>query len=307
MQEQVLGRRILVVEDDASHAEAVFRILTEAGYETAVAFSGDDALALARAVPPDLVILDVRLPDLDGFAVAERLAADAGAPCAAFLFVSGNEDLARRVRRFALSEVDFLQKPYHIDDLLTRVERCLRSKRTLASLRHDAQIDELTGLGNLRLLHERLAYENSRVERYGTPLAVVMADVDGLKAINDNHGHTAGSAVLQGIGQALASTIRDTDVAARYGGDEFVVLLPHTNLASGIAFAERALDRIRSINPCGLTVSVSLGVAAFDPRLDSSSGALLERADRAAYRAKRQGGNRVVADGRPETALRLVD
>src|SRR6185369_10084143 len=144
--------------------------------------------------------------------------------------------------------------------------------------------DELTGLGNMRLFREQLAAEASRLERHATPLSIVMGDVDGLKGINDREGHAAGSAVLAAIGGALRATIRGNDLAARYGGDEFVVLLPHTDLAAGVAFCGRLLDEIPRLRPHGVRIAISLGVASFDRDIDDSLQSLLERADRAAYR-----------------------
>ena len=120
-------------------------------------------------------------------------------------------------------------------------------------------------------------------------------DLDGLKQINDKHGHLTGTAVLRTVGEALRREIRETDVAFRYGGDEFVVLLPHTSMTDALAFSERLLGHIRTLRPSGLPVSVSIGVAAFDDAIDDSIQAQLARADSATYAAKRLGGNRIVA------------
>lgn len=288
--------RILVVEDDVDHARALELALSDEGYDVVVASRGEEAVARAKENPPALVLLDVGLPGLDGFAVASELAAHRRTASVPIVFVSGADDLPARVRGCRGGELDFLQKPYRVAELLARINRCLQDAAVVRRLDRQAHIDDLTGLGNLRLFEERLAVEASRVERYRTPLAIAFADVDGLKGINDRYGHPAGSAVLRAIGEALNREIRDTDVTARYGGDEFGVLLPHTQLADGAAFCERVLERISHLHPCGLTLSVSLGVACYDPKLDASVRALLERADRAAYRAKRLGGNRVCTD-----------
>jgi len=240
-----------------------------------------------------LVLLDVALPDGDGFRVARELTSDRRTARTPILFLSGATDLPSRVRDLHGVEADFLRKPYALDELLARVEHALERGESNRRLNRTARIDELTGLGNLRLFQERMAIEASRIERYGTVLSIVVIDVDALKAINDRHGHSMGSAVLKAIGGALAAQMRDTDMAARYGGDEFVAVLPHTELAEAGAFADRLIGSIRRLRPAGLPVSVSVGVASFDAHADGYVQQVFERADAAAYRAKRLGGDRV--------------
>jgi diguanylate cyclase (GGDEF)-like protein len=289
------GKRVLVVEDDAGVASALTALLQENGYQTETISNGADAVARARTLPPALLILDLGLPDRDGLAVATELAQDRRTAHVPILFLSGQENLAARIRSSRIVAYDFLRKPFGEVELLTRIERCLTDADSRARLRSDARIDELTGLGNARLLYERLDVEAARRERYGTPLTVAILDMDRLKKINDEHGHLTGSAVLGAVGTAIRAEIRETDVACRYGGDEFVVLLPHTGLEEGLTFAERLLGRIRALRPCDIPVSMSMGIATFDPALDGSVHAQLGRADAATYAAKRLGGNCIVA------------
>jgi diguanylate cyclase (GGDEF)-like protein len=289
-------RRVLVIEDDADIAAGVRDALDGDGYETVLAARGDEGLLAARRLAPDLIILDVKLPDTDGFKVARELWRDRRTSPVPVLFLSGTADLASRVRSLHSEEADFLPKPFSFKELLTRVEQSLMRAEQRTRLLFSARIDELTGLGNLRLFEERLATEAARIDRYGTPLTIVVMDVDKLKVINDRHGHAAGSTVLRAVGEVLHRAIRETDLAVRYGGDEFVVLLPHTELADGAAFSDRILAQVAALRPLGLTVSVSIGVASFDPRIDPSIDHLFERADQAAYRAKREGGGRQHVD-----------
>jgi two-component system cell cycle response regulator len=291
-------RRILVVEDDAVLSNVLRELLEEHGYQVDTVGNGAEAVRAAHETPPALLLLDLGLPDQDGMSVAGELACDRRTAEIPVLLLSGQEDLAARVRTQRDLPGDFLRKPYRAEELLTRIERCLADADSRARLRSDARIDDLTGLGNSRLLEERLAVEAARRERYGTPLTVVVIDVDGLKRINDAHGHLTGSAVLRSLGEALRAEIRETDVAFRYGGDEFVVLLPHTDERDGLAFAERLIGRIRTLRPNSLAVRVSIGVAASGDAADGSVRAQLARADAAAYAAKRSGGDRVVTDDR---------
>jgi two-component system cell cycle response regulator len=295
------SKRILVVEDDRDMAQTLCELLSEQGYQTESVVSGADAISKVRTLSPALVILDVGLPDQDGVAVALELAGDRRTGHLPVLFVSGHDDLAARVRECRQLNCDFLRKPYHEQELLARVERCLAESDLRARLESDARIDELTGLGNPRLLYERLGVESARRARYGTPLTILVMDLDGLKQINDKHGHLTGTAVLREVGEAVRREIRETDVAFRYGGDEFVVLLPHTGMVDAMAFSERLLGHIRRLRPSGISVSASIGVAAYDDAIDDSIQAQLARADSATYAAKRLGGNRIVAsDGQRE-------
>jgi two-component system cell cycle response regulator len=232
------------------------------------------------------------MPLLDGFDAAERLHADVRTAKVPVLFLSGAKDLLVRIRALKPDNIDFLRKPYSAAELLTRIERSLDRNSALDELRIQAEVDVLTGLGNARALHRSLAVEQSRISRYGATSAIVMMDVDKLKAINDQHGHVVGSRVIQAIGQLLRTAIRETDLAARYGGDEFVVILAHTTAAEGCAFAERFLDRVRQLRPEGLDVSMSVGVARLGVAEKQTGDVLLAEADAAAYRAKRLGGNR---------------
>jgi two-component system, cell cycle response regulator len=289
-------RKVVVVEDDPDVAFALQASLESEGYQVEVTTTADQALATVQRRPPSLVILDVSLPDGNGFSVAKAMAAHRRTAQVPVLFLSAVEDLASQVRSLHRDEADFLQKPFDWNELLTRVEQSILRAEHRDQLLCSARTDVLTGLGNRRFLEEHLGTEAARLDRYGTPLSLAILDVDGLKTVNDRHGHAAGSALLRAVGEALQHTVRETDLAARYGGDEFVVVLPHTDLDHAGGFAERLLARLRTLRPCGLPVSVSIGVAAFDGRLDATVEDLFKRADGAAYRAKREGGNRVHLD-----------
>jgi diguanylate cyclase (GGDEF)-like protein len=286
-------RRVLIAEDDLDHAMTLKSFLTDEGYDVTLTTNGAELLRLAHQAPPHLIVLDVHMPGLNGFDTAEKLLGDARTCSVPILLLSGAEDLLPRVRDLKLDTIDFLRKPYSPLELMARIERSMNQGLAREHLRLEATIDELTGLGNARLLRQSLNLEQSRISRYGATSAIVMMDVDKLKTINDRHGHLMGTKVLREIGEALRTTIRDTDIAARYGGDEFVVILPHATASDASAFAERFLTRLRNLRPGGIEVSMSMGVASLGV---ASAGAsvdlLLAQADAAAYRAKRQGGDR---------------
>jgi two-component system cell cycle response regulator len=285
-------RRILVGEDDDDQAAMIEDFLVGEGFEVALTRDGAELLERARRAPPDLILLDGHMPILDGFHAAERLHIDPLTSAIPVLFLSGAEDLLLRIRALKPDSIDFLRKPYSPLELLARIERALNQGQMYEDLRAEAELDPLTGLDNTRALGRSLTIEQSRISRYGATAAVVMMDVDKLKTINDRHGHVVGSRILQAIGGLLRVTIRETDLAARYGGDEFVAILAHTSVAEGVAFAERFLAGVRELRPEGIDVSMSLGIAALGGVGDQSGDALLANADAAAYRAKRLGGNR---------------
>ena len=288
---------MLIADDNTEDASWLAELLGDEGFEVAWAVNGADAIYQAKRKPPDLILMDVHMPVMDGFSAAVELTHDSRTATIPILFLSAAEDLMSRVRNFDRDGVDFLRKPCSFLELVARIEKSLKQADSRQHLRLDASLDELTGLGNLRCLREHIEKEQSRMGRTGSSLAIVMVDVDKLKRINDEHGHVLGSKVLAAIGETLKAEIRPTDLAVRYGGDEFVVLLPHTQEDDGVAFAERLLARISSLQPEGITTTLSMGVAAVDRLAGLSVDALLARADAAAYRAKHLGGNRVCRHG----------
>ena len=290
-----MRRSVLVIDDDDDNAGLVGEILTRAGYDTVRAEDGEEGVRIACELQPDLVLLDVDMPKLDGFGAAELLGDDLLTRHIPILFLSGSPDLMPRIRTLKHDGVDFLAKPFKKQELLTRIDLSFTQADERRKIRTEANLDELTGLGNLRLLRERLAIEQARWQRHETPISLVTIDVDKLKRINDTLGHAAGSVALSAIGNVLRESIRETDLAVRYGGDEFVLVLPHTDLEEAHLFGERVLERIRALRCNGTGVSVSIGVAALDQSGTTKIERALEESDAAAYRAKRGGGNRCCA------------
>jgi diguanylate cyclase (GGDEF)-like protein len=298
------GRPRLLVVDDEDDVRESLALLLEPAYRVATACDGEEAVRVARADPPDLVLMDLVMPRMDGFAALEALRGDARTAEVPVIFVSARGDDVTRVKGLDLGAVDFLQKPFSERELKARIDRTLRLTRRQTQLRELAQTDTLTGLANLRAFRARLDEEVKRAQRYETPLTCVMADMDHLKPVNDELGHAAGDRAIAAVADVVRTELRETDFAARYGGDEFVVLLPHTTIEEGRVFAERVCARLREValESAGrrIALAASFGVAEMSRQAGEGAGEdLVRRADEALYSAKRAGRARVAALAEP--------
>ncbi len=304
------GRPLIVVADDEDDARDALSIILQPEYDVTVARDGEDAVERVRAEHPDLVLMDLFMPRLDGLKALERMRNDPATADIPVIFVSADADDSVKARTFELGAVDYLQKPFSDRELRARVERTLRLARSQTALRELAQTDPLTGLANLRAFRGRLEDELKRARRYRTPLTAVMADMDYLKPINDELGHAAGDRAIAAVATVIRAELRETDFGARYGGDEFVILLPHTSADEGRVLAERICARLKQtvVDVGGRTVPLgaSFGVSCLpEDGAELAADALVAAADAALYRAKRAGRGRVaVAPTLPEAGPR---
>ena len=287
---------ILVVEDDEDARMVLTELLRER-YEVEAVGDGETAIARAAELNPDLVLLDLFLPGMDGFGALSGMRRNGRTADVPVIFLSAQGDAETKSQGLSLGAADYLAKPFSEQELIARVDRTLKLSAQKEHYRALAQTDGLTGLPNFRSFHARLEEEVARAHRYGHPLACAMVDLDGLKQINDKLGHAAGNRAILAMADAVREELRDTDFAARYGGDEFVVLLPQTSEEHAALFAERLRRRLIEVSKAaGLPVKGSIGVAAVNgTELDSPDAAedLLHRADEALYTAKRSGRDRV--------------
>jgi len=287
---------VLVVEDDED-ARDVLQELLQDQYDVEAVGDGESAVKRAKELLPDLVLLDLFLPGLDGFGALTGLRRDPKTAEVPVIFLSAQGDAETKSQGLSLGAADYLAKPFSAQELMARVDRTLKLTAQKEHFRALAQTDGLTGLPNFRSFHARLEEEVARADRYAHPLSCTMVDLDGLKEINDRLGHAAGNRAILALADAVREELRDTDFAARYGGDEFVVLLPQTTAAAAGLFAERLRRRLLEVSQAaGLPVRASIGVAALSPDEVGASDAaedLLRRADEALYKAKRSGRDRV--------------
>ncbi|RKH63368.1 diguanylate cyclase [Corallococcus aberystwythensis] len=295
---------LLIIEDDTGVREGLMDLLAPR-FDVLAASDADAGVELAREHRPDLVLLDRFLPSGDGLAVLETLQGDVRTEMVPVIFLTGDADEATLERCLEMGAVDFIHKPASSRELLARIDRAVRQSEQQRKLQVLAQTDALTGLANFRALSVRLEDEFKRALRYGYSLSVVVIDLDHLKAINDGMGHDVGNRAILALATLMQGNLRESDFAARFGGDEFVVLLPHQTSLEAAVFAERLRSELRGVNvqrgdgrPAPFGLSISVGVAdhtADSPR--ESTEALLKAADAALYEAKREGRDRVVVYG----------
>jgi two-component system, cell cycle response regulator len=311
--------RILIAEDhDATRLilEAAVRSL---GHDCVAANDGEEAWQLFQNVDVDAVISDRMMPGMDGIELCRRIRANGRAAYTYFIFLTGFEEKTEVIHGMEAGADDYLIKPLDVDELkvrlwvagrVTSIHRTLSQQSAeLERLNHQlfeqSRADPLTKLGNRLRLREDLEVISARVLRYGHTYCAVMCDVDGFKAYNDSNGHLAGDDVLCSVARTLVSTSRDGDQAYRFGGEEFLVLLPEQSADSGLAAAERYCRAVEKLaiphvtSPVKRVVTISAGVASLSRLETKSVEAWLNEADAALYRAKQLGRNRVARYEQP--------
>jgi diguanylate cyclase (GGDEF)-like protein len=301
--------RILVVDDDPVSARLIETVLRSAGFSSILCGDPRKAFNLALQESPDLIILDVAMPRMDGFRLCQRLRAHPGLQITPVIFVTRKGDVEQRVRGLSVGGNDYVAKPFEPQELVARVRSHLQR---LAELRELALRDGLTRCYNNEYFKRRLDQELSRAARHQKPLTVAMLDIDHFKRINDSYGHPAGDVVLARLASILNASVRSHDVVARYGGEEFGIILVETGAEEATVVANRLRERVQAHRfeapgqlgePLVLSCTVSIGLADF--RKSDTPVTLLQRADAALYHAKNAGRNRVsVADEPGDLAVR---
>ena len=304
--------KLLLVDDSSAQSGKIRASLERLGYAVECAGSGVEGLKLARAQRPDLILLDVEMADLDGFAVCRWLKMNAETREIPVIMLTVRSDLADRVEGLNIGADDYLAKPFADEELEARIFAALRVKAVHAELKErNSQLesmlhhvealaitDPLTGLFNRRRFADVLRREFAITRRYKNTLSCMMIDLDHFKRINDRFGHDAGDLVLKETARRLLETVREVDVPARYGGEEFAVLLPHTPKNAAMIAAERVRAVINKsefqLGGQTLRLTASIGVGGNGDVSTGLADDLVKAADLALYEAKRLGRDRVV-------------
>jgi diguanylate cyclase (GGDEF)-like protein len=297
---------ILVIEDSQSDRAEIRRAIDASRLFDRVLEGADGihGLKLLMSEPVDAVLCDLEMPGLDGEKLMRVKNSSPRYANVPFIFLTASTDLDRRARLLQDGASDAISKPFHAAELVARLGLHLKVKRLQdelmvknATLARLSTVDVLTGLRTRRYVKELLSIEFLRARRYGTPLAILMADLDHFKEVNDRYGHPAGDAVLQGVADSLLSSLRATDTAGRYGGEELLVVLPQNDAEGGAVLAERwrgAVDGVTYKSPEeeAISVTISIGVAEYAEGFETPDD-LVAAADKALYRAKANGRNLV--------------
>jgi diguanylate cyclase (GGDEF)-like protein len=313
------GERILVVDDNLDNVEIIRARLTARGYELDAASDGEEALRKVEENPPQLILLDVMMPVMDGYEVARRIKSDEELPYIPIILVTARDSTQDKVEGLDAGADDYLTKPINFPELEARVRSMLRVKRLqdeldlknreLEEANRELEVankrlrklsitDGLTDLFNHRHIHELLHEEFERTARSGEPLAVAMFDLDRFKHVNDTYGHPTGDVILYETAQILKDSAREIDMVGRYGGEEFIVILPGTVEDEAARFAERVRSRVDEHvyrdEATEVRMTVSGGVASYPGLEIPGPDELIKRADEALYSAKETGRDRIV-------------
>ncbi len=317
--DNVKRQNIVIVDDTPDNLRLLVGILTEHGFKVRPAPSGDRALATIHKKPPDLILLDIMMPDMNGYEVCNRLQADDLTRDIPVIFLSALNEVFDKVKAFRAGGVDFITKPFQVEEVIARVNTHLKlraqqktlvlqnkeliNKNTLINEQAEklellATKDFLTDLSNRRDFLEKAGQEKKRFKRTKRTFAFIMLDIDHFKNVNDTYGHECGDKVLIGVARCLEKTLRVLDIPARWGGEEFVCLLPETDTDGAIYTAEKIRTTLgkyqHNCKDVQVSITVTIGISVY---VDSCSIAeCIRLADDALYKGKKQGRNQVVAN-----------
>jgi diguanylate cyclase (GGDEF)-like protein len=294
--------QLLIVDDQPLNIR-LFHEIFHADHEVFFATSGEDALEFCQTNCPDLILLDVIMPGLNGYEVCRRLKQDERTREIPVIFVTAQSDASEEEDGLAAGAVDFIAKSASANVMRARVGTLITLKRQSDLLRRMARVDALTGVANRRHFDETLSSEWRRCMRSGKALSLVLIDLDHFKLFNDRYGHQAGDSCLQQVAACLkAGFARSHDLVARYGGEEFVCVMPETSLTGAESKAHELEEAVRALRiphdksaVAGGIVTISLGVAVAVPNVGDDCAALILCADRSLYMAKDAGRGQVRA------------
>ena len=291
---------VLIVDDVPANIKMLREVLKD-DYDIRFAMSGKAALDLLKNNDlPDLILLDVMMPEMDGYAACQRLKADPATQSIPVIFITSRDEEADEIKGFEMGAVDYITKPFSIPVVRARVQTHVELKRQREILENLSSVDGLTGISNRRHFDEFMDRHWRIAMRICEQVSLIMIDIDFFKQYNDTYGHLDGDECLKQVATVLARCVtRSTDLLARFGGEEFACVMSFTDLDGALAVAETMRSSIEALNiphensPIAGCITASLGVAAVEPIANTDPSLLIQKADRALYAAKTAGRNRI--------------
>lgn len=300
---------VLLIDDSVDVHRVMRARLRSEPLELHCARSGAEGIDLAAKISPALIMLDLNMPQMDGFEVLRRLKDAPATVNTPVIVISALASTHDKVTAFDLGAMDYVTKPFEVNELKVRVRSALRLSSLVTMLSQRAQIDGLTGLWNRAHFDSRWDELVSSSARHNRALSLAVVDLDRFKSVNDSFGHPAGDEVLQGLSRLLRGLARASDICCRYGGEEFCMILPDTTPEESLVLCERVRTRLAEVrwprHP-ERRVTCSIGIAGCSGATSASSQAWLEAADKNLYQAKQSGRNQIIVTSVGES-VRLAD
>jgi diguanylate cyclase (GGDEF)-like protein len=303
---------ILIVDDNPTNLSVLSLSLKEAGYKTRVAMDGESAIEQAEEEHPELILLDIQMPGIDGFETCVHLKANPQTKDIPVIFITASSDIENKIKGLSVGAVDYITKPFQYEEVLARVkvhlelryltqkvqEQAISLQRANQELLRLANLDGLTEIANRRRFDEYLDREWRRLNRQEEHLSLILCDIDYFKSYNDHYGHQAGDTCLKQVAKTIEATLsRPSDLVARYGGEEFVIILPNTEPVGAIKVAENICLQIQLLgilherSKVSSHITLSLGISSLIPNSLVKAEQLIATADKALYQAKEKGRN----------------
>jgi len=284
-------QKVLIIDDNGENIKIAAKFIKSDEVIIWTAMNGKIGIEVAKEKHPDIILLDIQMPEMDGFEVCKILKADKETENIPIIFMTARTDVESIKEAFEVGAADYITKPIKQFEIIARVKTQLKLTESIKELKETAYTDGLTKLYNHKKIFESLDLEIKREKRYKNNLSVMIVDIDFFKTVNDTYGHHMGDIVLEKLSEIIKATIRDADIAGRYGGEEFLIIFPEISEDEAFRAGERLRKNIEAVEfENRIKITISGGVAEY---IGKTALELIEKADRNLYRAKENGRNRI--------------